>query len=158
MADLDQQQLREWALRGAEQRLLEIAKEAAAIRHVFPELRGLGNGIPTDGTRGSTATSRARRAGRGRPTMSAAARRRISEAQKARWAKQRGDTPATSVPEGGARKHTDRRGRPKMSAAARKRISEAQKARWAAQKAKQATSGGTSTESSAAGTARRKKK
>jgi hypothetical protein len=47
-------------------------------------------------------------------TMSAAARRRISLAQKARWAKQR-----TAKP-----KHT-------ISAAGRRRIAAAQRARWA---------------------------
>ena len=51
-----------------------------------------------------------------RRTMSAAGRRRISLAQKARWAKQRGQA-----------------ARPKrtMSAAGRRRIAAAQRARWA---------------------------
>ena len=55
--------------------------------------------------------------GDGRPTtvMSAAARRRISIAQKARWAKMRGSSPNSN----------------RMSAAARRKISLAQKARWA---------------------------
>jgi len=52
--------------------------------------------------------------GSSRRTMSASARRKISLAQKARWAKQR-----TAKP-----KHT-------ISAAGRKRIAAAQRARWA---------------------------
>ena len=47
-------------------------------------------------------------------TMSAAARRRISLAQKARWAKQRSAKPKRTI-----------------SAAGRKRIAAAQRARWA---------------------------
>lgn len=52
--------------------------------------------------------------GASRHTMSAAARRRISLAQKARWAKQRTATPKRTI-----------------SAAGRRRIAAAQKARWA---------------------------
>src|SRR5258708_5680397 len=53
-----------------------------------------------------------------RRTLSAAARRKISLAQKARWAKQNGQTEAT---------------RPKrtVSAAARRKMAAAQRARWA---------------------------
>jgi len=51
-----------------------------------------------------------------RHTMSAAARRKISLAQKARWAKAKGSAPKP---------------RRKMSAAGRARIIAAQKARWA---------------------------
>jgi hypothetical protein len=32
--------LREWAVKGAEQRLVELAEEARAIFTAFPELRG----------------------------------------------------------------------------------------------------------------------
>ena len=80
--------------------------------------------------------------------MSAEARKRISDAQKARWAKQRGEAPrrdavpteavAVAAPakrgRRGVRKRVAKGGRRKMSVAARKRISEAQKARWAKQK------------------------
>jgi hypothetical protein len=55
-------------------------------------------------------------------TLSAAARRKISLAQKARWAKARGQAPKA--------KRT-------MSAAGRKRIAAAQRARWAAVRAGQ---------------------
>lgn len=56
-------------------------------------------------------------------TMSAAARRKISMAQKARWAKQNGQTPKPKR---------------RMSAAGRKRIAAASRARWAAFRAKKA--------------------
>jgi hypothetical protein len=58
------------------------------------------------------------------PAMSAAARKKISRAQKARWAKRRASNIKTSV-------------KPKrtISAAGRKRIAAAQRARWAKTKA-----------------------
>ena len=37
--------LREWAVKGAEQRLVELAEEARAIFAAFPELRGHGRGF-----------------------------------------------------------------------------------------------------------------
>jgi len=55
--------------------------------------------------------------------MSAAARKRISEAMKQRWAKWKGKSaPKKAKP------------RPAMSAAARKKLSTLMKARWAAKK------------------------
>ena len=78
--------------------------------------------------------------------MSAEARKRISDAQKARWAKQKGEAPSTEAAPAeavgpkakrgarGVRKSAAKRGRRKMSAAARKRISDAQKKRWAAKR------------------------
>jgi hypothetical protein len=87
---------------------------------------------------------------RGPRTMSAEARTRISEAQKARWAKQRGLAAATAS-ESKTSAKTTRRGKSKlssprtskraarkMSPAARKRMSDAQKKRWAAKRAKAA--------------------
>jgi hypothetical protein len=71
----------------------------------------------------------------GRRRMSAAGRKRISEATKARWAARRKQaTPgaAKSVAAKPATKAAS--GRRKMSPAARKKIAEAQRARWAAQK------------------------
>ena len=44
MAEFDSAQLRQWAVRGAEQRLQEIATEAAAIYQAFPELRDRAGG------------------------------------------------------------------------------------------------------------------
>jgi hypothetical protein len=62
----------------------------------------------------------------GRGKMSAAARAAISAAQKARWAAQRGETPASGAGNGRRKRH--------VSAEARARISEAAKARWAKRK------------------------
>jgi hypothetical protein len=59
--------------------------------------------------------------------MSAAARKRISEAMKQRWAKWKGKA---------APKKT--KARPAMSAAARKKLSALMKARWAARKKEKA--------------------
>jgi hypothetical protein len=81
--------------------------------------------------------------------MSPEARKRISDAQKARWAKQRGEVKATEtssskpVPaakDRRAAKHRGqgaKRGPRKVSTAARKRMSQAQKKRWAAKRASQ---------------------
>jgi len=78
--------------------------------------------------------------------MSAEARQRISDAQKARWAKQKGEIPspvaapveavAGKAKRGprGVKTGAAKRGRRRMSAAARKRISDAQKKRWAAKR------------------------
>ena len=81
--------IRQWALIGAEQRLVQLAEEAAAIHRAFPELRQRGGGGGSGHLPGPFA-----KAGRGggrrrKRRMSADARRRISEAQKARWARQR---------------------------------------------------------------------
>jgi hypothetical protein len=62
-------------------------------------------------------------AGTGKRIMSASARARIAAAQKARWAKARGDGSGTAAP------------RRKMSPAARAKIAAAAKARWAKAKA-----------------------
>ena len=80
--------LREYAVVGAEHRLLEIAEEAARIFAVFPELRDPGRGFMA---LGGSDSGRGRKGsgGRKKRTMSAAARKRISQAQKARWARQR---------------------------------------------------------------------
>jgi hypothetical protein len=78
MSKVDRTRLREWAISGAERRLLEIATEAAAIHQAFPELR--------QGRRaGPSSRATPVRKG-GRRNLSAAARKRISEAQKKRWA------------------------------------------------------------------------
>ena len=86
---------------------------------------------------------------RGARNMSPEARKRISDAQKARWAKQRGGAKATSASESSeapsaatikrrgavkVRTRAAKRGPRKMSAAARKRMSQAQKKRWAAKR------------------------
>ena len=68
--------LERWALIGARERLAQLATEAAAIYKAFPQLRthAIGFGTRAGGTRT-------------RGTLSAEGRKRISDAQKARWAK-----------------------------------------------------------------------
>jgi len=67
----------------------------------------------------------------GKRTLSAAARRRISAAMKARWAeRKRGSKPAAT-----GKPATKQAGsRPQMSPAARRKLSALMKARWAARK------------------------
>ena len=80
--------LREWAVKGAEQRLVELADEARAIFAAFPELRGQGRGFEM--SRGRKAEqARVAPDKRPRKKMSAAARRKIALAQKKRWAEWR---------------------------------------------------------------------
>jgi hypothetical protein len=84
--------LRRYAVVGAEQRLLELAKEAAGIFAMFPELRAPGRGFMSGGLAGKTGQAAAAAGAavpRRRRKMSAEARKRISDAQKARWARQR---------------------------------------------------------------------
>lgn len=90
MAKRQGDSLRRYAVVGAEQRLLELAEEAAGIFAMFPELRAPGRGFMArqDGPTGQAAGSAAPRRRR-RRKMSADARKRISEAQKARWARQK---------------------------------------------------------------------
>ena len=98
----------------------------------------------------SQTTGKASKATGGAPkrrprVMSPEARTRISDAQKARWAKQRGAEGGTTESSGasaktakrGTAKRTKRgavKGVRKMSAAARRRMSEAQRKRWAKQR------------------------
>src|SRR5262249_54779670 len=66
---------------------------------------------------------------RPKKTMSAAARRKIAQAQRARWAKVRRQTSGAEP---------SNSSRPKISAAGRKRIAAAARARWARVRAQQA--------------------
>ena len=70
-------------------------------------------------------------AGGPRRTLSAAARRKVSLAQKARWAKLRAENSAKSQP------NIVNPGKRTMSAAARRKIAAAQRARWAKLRAQQ---------------------
>ena len=145
MAELDNAQVRQWAIKGAEQRLLEIAAEAAAIHETFPELRDRGGA-----QRGTGATETPAGAGaRGRTNMSAAQRKAVSERMRKYWAARRegtaedtssgtskgrtsgGNAKGGRAKGGGSQAAGGRPGPRKMSAAARKRISDAQKKRWA---------------------------
>ena len=85
--------LRSWAVKGAEQRLGEIAEEAKLIFQTFPELRHRGRGLdlPKASARAggsveppTTVTRRGRRR-----KMSAAARRSVSARMKKYWAERR---------------------------------------------------------------------
>ena len=90
MASVD---LREWAVKGAEQRLAEIADEARAIFQTFPELRKQGRGFDLGGSgrKGAKAAAAAGDAApkRRRSGMSAAARKAVSARMKKYWAERR---------------------------------------------------------------------
>src|SRR3954462_3700576 len=103
------QEFRQWATLGAQQRLLQIHEEQAAIFRAFPELRRGTRGRPPsrpgagsseiETGNGASAATPAGGPRKRRRKISAEGRKRISEAQKARWAKQRataasGDTGA----------------------------------------------------------------
>ena len=98
--------LQKWATLGAGQRLRELREEITAIFRAFPGLRGTQGRASAKGSRAQRGTTEnasgdtAVRPRRRRRKMSAEARKRISDAQKARWAKQRGE----AAPAGGARK------------------------------------------------------
>jgi hypothetical protein len=96
MAKMKRQDMRRYALAGAEQRLLELGVEAAHIFRTFPELRSRGRGFDAIGEPGSGEKS-GRTPRRRRRTMSAEARKRISDAQKARWAKHRSQSAAKTA-------------------------------------------------------------
>jgi hypothetical protein len=133
MPEFDQEQLRKWAVSGAEQRLLEIATEAAAIYKAFPELRERGREGPAAEDRGSGAAGRARRTSR---KMSTANRKAVSDRMKKYWAARRGGSAGAATRTTKTSTRTATRGAArvprKLSPAARKRISDAQKKRWAA--------------------------
>jgi hypothetical protein len=98
---------------------LEIEKLDQIIAGI-ESLNGAGAAVPTKGTKV-------------KHTLTASARRRISLAQKARWARVRGGSKPTLVAK------TTGTVKPKrtMSASARRKIAAAQKARWAAVRAGQ---------------------
>ncbi len=85
--------MRLWAIKGAEQRLVELAEEAKAIFATFPELRAQGRGFMAPATaepsnvRMQAIQNKPSR--RRKRTMSAEARKRIGDAQRERWAKRR---------------------------------------------------------------------
>lgn len=98
----------------------ELKLERSRIEQAISALEGL---VSPTATRRGRPPKAASTAARPRPRMSAAARKRISEAMKQRWAKWKGKS---------APKKT--KARPAMSAAARKKLSALMKARWAAKK------------------------
>ncbi len=74
---------REWARLGAKGRLLEIDQERAAILKEFPEL-----------ARGASRAGSG--AGRSRPKLTAAARRKLSAGMRKYWAKRKADAAGKS--------------------------------------------------------------
>jgi hypothetical protein len=87
-----------------------------------------GPGRPPKGSQPAAATAK-----RGPRKMSAAARAKIAAAQRARWAKQKGQAaPKTAT---AAKKKSS--GRKPMSAAMKKKLSAMMKARWAVRKKQQ---------------------
>jgi hypothetical protein len=78
--------LRGYATIGAEHRLLEIAVEAARIFEAFPELRARGRGFDALGGKATANAVSAAPVQRRPRQMSAAGRKRISEAARKRWA------------------------------------------------------------------------
>jgi len=97
----------------------DLRAERNRIDQAISALEGLTSPAPRRGRPPkSTSTGGKRR------RMSAAARKRISEAMKQRWAKQKSKSSAPAKPKAG----------PTMSAAARKKLSDLMKARWAAKK------------------------
>jgi len=75
---MNRQELLQLARAGAEARIAELQAEIDRIRRQFPS----GRRTPANGAAGTVSPRKRRR-------MSAAARKRISDAQKSRWAKQR---------------------------------------------------------------------
>lgn len=121
-----------WAIGGLEreiastrERLANLTAQATALRAKIPAGSRPASEIASVGVIGEATKGTGRRR-----TMSADARRRISEMMTKRWAERRANSGTDAKP--AARK----RGRKKrvMSAEARKRISDAQKKRWAAQR------------------------
>jgi len=100
----------------------QLRQEVNRIEHAITALTGLGSptarrGRLPEGSHAKPATAKKRR------RLSAAARKRISEAMKQRWAKWKGKSAPKKA-----------KSRPPMSAAARKKLSDLMKARWAAKK------------------------
>jgi hypothetical protein len=102
------------AILGFEEQKREISAQIAELRAMIP-----------GGTRNGASEPTAPK----RKKFSAAARRKMALAQKARWAKIKGASEGAAPPESVKPK------RRMLSAAARKAIGDAQRKRWAAQKA-----------------------
>jgi hypothetical protein len=83
------QSILDLARRGAQHRYDELKAEMESLVRQFPGLTGFGREVVRRGRRAAKAAA-AELQPRKRRKMSAAARKRISDAQKARWAKQKG--------------------------------------------------------------------
>lgn len=101
VAKLESNDIRRYAILGAEQRLAQLAEESEQILRAFPELRGRRSGRGRSGRAQASSAgpeSPAQGAGRRRRrVISPEGRKRISDAQKARWARQRGEAQASAA-------------------------------------------------------------
>jgi len=107
----------------------QLKDEVIRIERAIAALVGLGPTAPRRG-RPPKASQPVRATRRKRRTMSASARAKIAAAQRARWAKQKGQ----SAPAKTTTAAKKRGGRKPMSPAMRKKLSAMMKARWAARK------------------------
>ena len=108
--------------------LSELKAEFSRINHAIAALEGLFSSARSRPPKSKTAAPSKKRR-----TMSAAARKRISEAMKQRWAQRQNKGTTTSKKASGKKGAAPKKssGRPPMSAEARKKLSELAKQRWA---------------------------
>ena len=118
---------------GVEEGVLRMTKMGDVVRflklehaRLTKQIEGVSAALAAFG-KSYTSGPGARKAGSGGHTISAAGRARIAAAQRARWAKTKGQAAQGFAPKTRT-----------MSAAGRKRIAAAQRARWAKYKAKKA--------------------
>ena len=109
--------------------VVQLKQELARIDQAISALEQIGQTAPRRG-RPPKGVQSAQAGRRGPRTMSAAARARIAAAQRARWAKQKGQAARANV---AVKKKTASKRTP-MSPAARKKLSAIMKARWAVRK------------------------
>jgi hypothetical protein len=115
--------------------LADLNAERSRLDQAISALQGLeSTAPPSTARRGRPPGRPAGGQTHGRRRMSADARRRISEAAKARWAERKGMSGRKSASAKKTPSAKAKRGRRGMSPAARKRMSEMMKARWAARK------------------------
>jgi hypothetical protein len=87
---MNRSDMRSWALKGAEQRLVEIAEEAKNIFKTFPDLRRRRVKLPESVVTGAVGESaRDGSPRRNKRKMSAKAKKAIAVAQRKRWAEWR---------------------------------------------------------------------
>ena len=108
----------------------QLRQEVRTIEAAIAARVGLGQTAPRRGRPPMLAQATAATPKRGPRKMSAAARARISAAQKARWRKQKAAATPKKAPPAGKRAS----GRKPMSSAQKKRLSEMMRKRWAERK------------------------
>ena len=84
----DRAREREWALKGASARLIEIGQEREAILRSFPELRNAG-GAGGSVRRSSPNLTAGATVRRKRPKLTAEAKRKLSAGMRKYWAKRK---------------------------------------------------------------------